>query len=189
MIDLFYENQRLLDVIDENDQIIDARPRHEIHSLGLMHREIHVFMFDSEKNVFFQKKGLHKAHAGLLDATVAGHVNKGEDYLEAAVRETEEETGNVISPADLILLEKKKVSHIVPNLGGTANNFIRYIYIYNKAINDKMIKREEGIQGGGFQKFSYDFLQNISSENKQTFDKAIPEELPAVLTFLSKWKK
>ena len=93
MTNLNYENKRILDVIDKNDKIVDSKSRIDIHRLGLLHREIQVWIFDKNKNIFFQKMGLHKKSAGLLDATIAGHPNKGEEYLDAAVRETKEEIG------------------------------------------------------------------------------------------------
>jgi hypothetical protein len=53
MADLNYENRKLpnmeeLDVVDENDKIIDSRPRAEVHQLGLLHRERQKY-FLSEK--------------------------------------------------------------------------------------------------------------------------------------------
>ncbi len=188
MIDLNFENNRLLDVVDENDEVVDLKPRHEIHREGLLHREIHVFMFDKNKNIFFQKKGLHKPSAGLFDATVAGHVNKGETYIEAAVRETAEETGITISPSDLLLVNKLKISNLPKDdFGRPVNNFIRSIYIYTKPIQEKMLKKEEGIQGGAFQKFSHDFLLNMTAEEWKTFHRSIPQELPKILDYLKTW--
>src|SRR4029078_10371505 len=97
MTDIDYENNRLLDIVNENDEIIDAKARKDVHRLGLLHREVHVWIFDEDKNIFFQKRGLHRTSPGLLDASVGGHVNVGEDYIEAAVRETLEEAGVSIS--------------------------------------------------------------------------------------------
>ncbi len=189
MTDLNYENKRLLDIVNENDEIIGSKPRIEVHELGLLHREVHVFMFDENKNVFFQKKGLHKPSAGLLDATVAGHVNNGEKYLEAAVRETKEETGITVSPSDLVLFNKLKVSNLKKDgFGRPINNFIRTLYIFKKPIKEEMLKKEEGIKGGGFKKYSYEFLLKMTPRDRIVFHNSIPKELPDVLKYIEKWK-
>ncbi len=190
MTDLNYEKKKILDIVNENDEIVDSRSRVEIHRLGLLHREIQVWMFDENKNVFFQKMGLHKKSAGLLDATVGGHVDKYESYLEAAVRETKEETGISVSPSDLIFLQKFKVSDRVGDgLGSTINNFITSVYIYKKPIKEQEIKKEIGIPGGGFQKLSYDFLCNVPKEHKKMIiNFMLTKEVPEVLGYLRTWK-
>ncbi len=187
MIDLEYENNRFLDVINENDQIVDSKSRTDIHRLGLLHREIHVWMFDENKNIIFQKRGLHRPSAGLLDATIGGHVNQGEDYLDTAVRETKEETGISISRTDLILLKKftNTSNSSREILGGTTNNFIRSVFIYKKPIKDSKLQKEVGLPGNGFQKLSYEFIMNLKNEYMNMFDKFIvDEELPDVLKFI-----
>ncbi len=186
MVNLNYENERFLNVVDENDEVIDSKSRIDIHRLGLLHREIHVWMFDENKNIFFQTRGLDRPSAGLLDATVGGHVNKDEDYLEAAVRETKEETDISISPSDLIFIKKFKVSHLSKDeFGGTINNFIRSIYIYKKTITEKNLRKEAGIPGGGFKKFSYEFLSTPPKGCHQMFHKFIfKQELPYILKYL-----
>lgn len=190
MTDINYENKRMLDVVDKNDNIIDSKSRSEIHSLGLFHREIKVWMFDKHKNIFFQKMGLHKKSAGLLDATITGHVNKGEEYIDASIRETKEETGISISPSDLIFLKEIKVlNRSRDELGSSINNYIRWIYIYKKPIDEKKLKKEDGIPGGGFQKLSYEFLLNLPEEYKQMIKGyVLTKELQDALNYLSTWK-
>ncbi|MES2315351.1 MAG: NUDIX domain-containing protein [Patescibacteria group bacterium] len=186
MTNLEIENNRMIDVVDENDAVVDSKLRTEIHRLGLPHREIHIWMFDESKNVFFQKRGLHSASAGSLDATIGGHVNAGEDYLEAAVREAKEETKMKIAPGDLIVLKKFKKLHITKDyLWGKTNNFIRTVYIYKNPIKEDQLKKELGIPGGGFQKMAYNFLLNPPKEYSKMFTFFIlEEELPEVLKYL-----
>ncbi len=188
MTNLNYEKNRLLDIVNEKDEVVGRRSRADIHRLGLLHREIHVWMFDKNKNVYFQKRGLHRPSAGLLDATIGGHVNMGEDYLDAAVRETKEETGIPILVTDLILLMKlKNTSDPSRNdILGTSNNFIRSVYIYKNPINENDLKKEVGIPGGGFQKLSIDFLINPEKEYLAVFQKFVfTEEIPHVLKYIN----
>ena len=190
MTDINFENNRILDVVNENDEIIDSATRTEIHRLGLLHREIQVWMFDEDKNVFFQKMGLHKKSAGLLDATVAGHVNKGEEYIDAAVRETKEETGISVLSSDLLFLQKFKVlNQPQDSLEGSINHTIRSVYLYTKPIREEMLRKEVGIPGGGFQKLSYDFLLNTPKEHEQMIKNfVLTKEIPDVLDYLATWK-
>jgi isopentenyldiphosphate isomerase len=193
MADLNYENRKLpnmeeLDVVDENDKIIDSRPRAEVHQLGLLHREINIWMFDKDKNIFFQKRGLHTSGAGLLNATIGGHVDKGENYLEAAVRETKEETGISIRPEDLVLLRMfrgQKSSRSEDNAWKRINNFNRAIYIYQNPIKENQIVKEAKIPGGGFQKLAPALLLNPEKDFSDMFQMfVLAEEIPYVLKYL-----
>jgi isopentenyldiphosphate isomerase len=185
MTNLNYENNRLLDIVNENDKVIDSKPRKDIHRLGLLHREVHVWMFDENKNLFFQKRGLHRTSPRLLDVTVGGHVNKGEDYIEAAVRETQEETSISILPSDLIFLKKFRGSHYSGDPVSRINNFIRVSYVHKYPVKDEQIKKEVGIPGGGFQKLSIDLLQAPEKEFIKMFHEFMfTNELPLVLKYL-----
>lgn len=188
MTDLQYENNRLLDIVNDNDEVVDSKSRADIHKLGLLHRQVHVWMIDENKNIFFQKRGLHSPTAGLLDATVGGHVNKDESYLDAAIRETKEETGITVYPSDLIFIKKyKKMAE--PNKDNpfaTINNCIESTYIYKNPIKEEMLKKESGIPGGGFQKLSYKFLLNPEPKYVAMFHKFVfKEELPHVLKHIN----
>lgn len=87
-------SEELLDVVDENDQIIAVNTRGQIHAQGLMHRAVHILVFNSKGDVFIQKRSMSKdENPGLWDSSAAGHVDSGEAYLECALREIEEELG------------------------------------------------------------------------------------------------
>src|SRR3989338_514134 len=167
-----FENNRLLDVVNEKDEIIGSRSRIDIHRLGLLHRDIHVWMFDEKHDIFFQKRGLDRFMAGLLDATVGGHLNKGEDYMEAAIRETKEETGISISSSDLILLKKIKIvsNPESEDFLDVINNCMRNVYIYKHPIKKEQLKKEPGIIGVDFKKFSPSFIMNLDKEQMNMFD-------------------
>ena len=81
--------EELFDVVDGNDQPTgEKKTKPEVHSDGTLHRCVAVYVFDTDGNLLIQNH-----HSGLYDHTVGGHVSAGEDYLSAAVRETEEEIG------------------------------------------------------------------------------------------------
>jgi isopentenyldiphosphate isomerase len=82
------------DVVNERDEVIDRRTRREVHATGLWHRAVHVLVFDSAGRVFLQKRSMLKdLSPGLWDSSCSGHLDSGEDYDEAAVRELAEEIG------------------------------------------------------------------------------------------------
>jgi len=86
----------LFDIVDERDQVIGSAPRHEVHAKKLLHRAIHVFVFNDEGKLFLQQRSMLKDSApGTWSASCSGHVDAGEDYDEAAVRELREEIGLV----------------------------------------------------------------------------------------------
>jgi len=89
----------IFDVVDENDRVMDRRPRAEVHRLGLRHRAVHVLVFNAGGELLLQKRAAHKdCNPGLWDTSVGGHLQSGEEYAAAATRETAEELG--FTPAD-----------------------------------------------------------------------------------------
>ena len=90
-------NTEYLSAVDENDQVINTLPRHEIHASGLRHRAVHILVFNDKKQLFLQKRSMKKdLNKGLWDTSAAGHVDAGEDYTASAIRETAEELGVTI---------------------------------------------------------------------------------------------
>lgn len=93
-------SQELLDVVDENDRVIGVRTRGEIHAQGLMHRSVHILVFNGKGELFIQKRSMIKDNEpGLWDSSAAGHVDSGEDYLDCAIRELGEELGVTEPPS------------------------------------------------------------------------------------------
>jgi isopentenyl-diphosphate delta-isomerase type 1 len=87
-------SQELLDVVDDKDQVIAIKTRGEIHAKGLMHRAVHILVFNDEQQLFIQKRSMTKDECpGLWDTSAAGHVDSGEDYVSCAIRELAEELG------------------------------------------------------------------------------------------------
>lgn len=86
--------EEVFDVVNERDEVIGQRPRSEVHRLGLMHRAVHVLVFNAAGQVFLQQRSMKKdRQPGLWDSSASGHVDSGEDYDACAVRELGEEIG------------------------------------------------------------------------------------------------
>ena len=82
------------DVVNERDEVIRQETRREVHATGLWHRAVHILVFEAAGRVFLQKRSMLKdLSPGLWDSSCSGHVDAGEDYDSAAVRELGEEIG------------------------------------------------------------------------------------------------
>ena len=86
--------EEIFDVVNERDEAVGRQTRSEVHRLGLMHRAVHVLVFNAAGQVFLQKRSLKKdRQPGLWDSSTSGHVDSGEDYDMCAMRELREEIG------------------------------------------------------------------------------------------------
>ena len=82
----------IFDVVNEVDQVVGQAPRGEVHERQLRHRAVHIFIFNSAGEIFLQRRSAWKDQApGCWGSSAAGHVDHGEDYRAAAVRELDEE--------------------------------------------------------------------------------------------------
>jgi len=84
----------LFDVVDLDDRVVSQAPRREVHAGNLLHRAVHVMVYDPNGHLFLQRRSLTKdTFPGCWDSSCSGHVDAGEDYLTAARRELGEELG------------------------------------------------------------------------------------------------
>lgn len=86
--------EELFDVVNEQDEVIHQAPRSEVHRMGWKHRAVHIMVQDPLGRVYLQKRSaLKDCHPGTWDTSCSGHVDAGETYDIAAIRELEEELG------------------------------------------------------------------------------------------------
>jgi isopentenyl-diphosphate delta-isomerase len=86
--------QEWFDVVNQCDDVIGRGLRREVHARGLWHRAVHILVFDRSGRVFLQKRSMLKdLSPGLWDSSCSGHVDAGENYDVAALRELGEEIG------------------------------------------------------------------------------------------------
>ncbi|MEJ2183220.1 MAG: NUDIX domain-containing protein [Nitrospirota bacterium] len=90
-----YEGEEFLEIVDEQGNVLGTAPREEIHgNPELLHRVVHVLVFNRTGELLLQKRSLRKDVApGQWDTSVGGHVEPGEDVYDAARREMREELG------------------------------------------------------------------------------------------------
>lgn len=167
--------KNFLNIVNDNDEVIGKETRENIHKIGLLHREIHVFFVTPDKEVIFQHRAKDKdTFPDLLDATVNGHVEIGDSYEETAVKEAGEETGVKIDPSDLIFVNKIK-KQAKDEVTGKINNAFqsRFVYVYKGNVSD--LKTETG-KALGFEVWPREKMLNLSARDKTRF-------IPYILEF------
>ncbi len=171
-----------LEIVNENDEVIGLKPREEIHRLGLLHREVHVYYKNKNNEIIFQRRAKDKdTYPDLLDATVGGHVEKGDSYVQTAIKEALEETGIMIKANELILINKVRKGPVVDKITKKINNVFRVSYLYSFEGDLSQLKVEKG-KAQGFEAWGIDKLIKISKEDKENF---IPYVISYVLKVIS----
>lgn len=94
-------SEELFDVVDSEDRVLRAEARSVVHRDGLLHRAVHIFVFNTSGQLYLQRRSMTKDSApGKWVSSCSGHVDSGEDYDTAAVRELGEEIG-LHEPVDM----------------------------------------------------------------------------------------
>ncbi len=91
----------ILEIVDRQGNTVGTALRSHIHgNPSLIHKVVHVLVFNGDGELLLQKRSMNKDVApGKWDTSVGGHVPNGEDLTTAAIREMEEELG--ITPINL----------------------------------------------------------------------------------------
>ena len=95
----------IVDRVDDQDRVIGTASRSACHAdPNLIHRAVHVLVFNGQGELLLQLRSLSKdIQPGKWDTSVGGHLDPGEDYRAAAVREMGEELGTQLSQAKKVL--------------------------------------------------------------------------------------
>lgn len=89
------KDHKRITIVDEEDRVIGYKNYFDAIEKGCIRRASVVYVFDTEDNILVQRRSAHISKPLLLDKSVGGHVDEGETYHEAAVREMKEELGLV----------------------------------------------------------------------------------------------
>lgn len=98
----------ILDLVNDQDQVIGQGKRSECHGdPALIHRAVHVLIFNYRGELLLQLRSKSKKiQPGKWDSSVGGHVDCGEDYVDAARREMGEELGITRLPLTFLYASK-----------------------------------------------------------------------------------
>jgi isopentenyldiphosphate isomerase len=154
--------EEYFDVVNERDEVIGRATRNEVHARGLLHRAVHVLVYNSKGQVFLQKRSMNKdRQPGLWDSSSSGHVDSGEDYDPCTVRELREELGLVVS-------EPPKRLFKIDACGETDQEFV---WIYRCESDGPFELNKEEIETGGW--FTPAEVDRWMAERPQEFASAV----------------
>ena len=92
----------MFDVVNERNEVIGQLTRGEVHKRKLLHRAVHIFVINKRGQIYLQQRSHLKDVSPLKwDSSAAGHLDAGEDYAAAAVRELGEEIGIHVEATEL----------------------------------------------------------------------------------------
>jgi isopentenyl-diphosphate delta-isomerase len=134
---------------------------------------VYVCFYTTNGEIILQKRSTTKKNdPGRLTTAVSGHVASGQSYLEAAVRETLEETGIEVEASKLIDLGIIRADFVQ---GDYLSNAMRglFAYEFHRSIAD--LKVEDG-DGAGFASFHIDQLESELQNNPEKFATILTEE-------------
>ena len=150
------KSSEMFDVVDENDEVVDQMERSRVHSEGLLHRAVHVFVFNKSGDLYLQKRSVLKdSSPGLWDSSVSGHLDLSEEYHCAAIRELTEELG--------VSLGVDFICSIKPS----ENTGWEFVRLYKCEHNGPFNLPYSEIEGGGF--FPIDMIGNWVQERPEDF--------------------
>lgn len=135
-----------IDIVTENGEPTGkVALKSEAHKNGWYHNTIHLWLFTAKDEILLQQRSHKKAIYPLLwDVSVAGHIDAGETFTEAVLRETEEEIG--------LQLEPNKLNHIgtflhETNYGTIQDNEFHQVYIAELKVPLKdLIPQEDEVE-------------------------------------------
>ncbi len=129
----------LFPVVDKNDRILRYADRSDVHGNNLLHRAVHILIFNQANDVYLQQRSRWKdRHPLKWDSSAAGHVTAGENYDETARRELREELG-INVPVRKIL-----------KFPASARTDHEFIWLYRGEIHGNPIPRRSEIETGAF---------------------------------------
>lgn len=153
----------IFDIVDENGEPTgETVTRKEAHEKGIRHRTAHIWivrLLGGKYQVLLQKRSENKdSFPGCYDTSSSGHIHAGDEPLESAQRELEEELGITAEKEDLhfagnFLVDYEKMFH--------GKHFkdkeIAFVYVYNKTVElSDLIFQEEEVSGAKW--FDMDYV-------------------------------
>jgi len=152
----------LIDILDEQGNFTGKIClKSEAHKHGYFHNTVHIWIYTTDKKILLQKRApTKKVFPNLWDISVAGHISAGENILEAALREVEEEIGFKVIKEQLIKIGNRK--HQVKHANGIIDNEFHHVFATELTVplNDLIIQEEEV---SGIDLFPLETLKNTKN--------------------------
>lgn len=111
----------------------------EAHKNGWYHNTIHLWLYTKKGEILLQQRSHKKTIYPLLwDVSVAGHIDAGETFIAAALRETKEEIGLQLQPENLIKIGTK-LHESSYNNGAIKDNEFHQVFIAELKVDLKSL--------------------------------------------------
>lgn len=137
--------EEYFDLLDENgNKTGKTKLRSEVHRDGDWHRAVHIWIINSNGDVFLQRRCATKdSNPNMLGGSCAGHLTAGDDSLTGAIRELKEELDLDVNKEDLKLIKTIKSSSKYTDT--FINNEFDDMYILrtDKKIEDMKFQEDE----------------------------------------------
>jgi isopentenyl-diphosphate delta-isomerase type 1 len=151
-------SEEMFDVVNERDEVVRQERRSVVHRDGLLHRAVHVLIFNSKGELFLQKRSMRKdMHPGVWDSSSSGHLDAGEDYDAAAVRELREELG----------VEVKRAPERVFKIVACEETGQEFVWVYRMEFEGPFVLQEEEVETGGW--FAPEQIEKWVKDRPQDF--------------------
>jgi len=134
-----------LDVVGSEGTATGERiSKPEAHRTGAWHRAAHVWIVTPNRLVLLQRRAAVKEnYPSLWDVSSAGHCSAGESAVETAVRETCEELGLTIEPAELRPLGSVR-EQCVLNDGTYLDNELHDVFLVRREVDVAQLVLQPG---------------------------------------------
>ena len=161
-------SEEIFDVVNDRDEVIDRKPRREVHARGLLHRAVHVLVVNADGQLFLQKRSMLKDTAkGKWDSSASGHLDSGEDYDACAVREVWEEIG----------LRLERIPERILRIEACEDTGQEFVWVYRCTSEGPFTLHPDEIESGDW--FKPEAITRWVAEKPQDFARA----------FVLIWKK
>ena len=110
--------EEILDIVDENDLVIDTKTRQEVYEEDFRSsiRVVNAFIKNSSGQLWVPRRAASKKlYPNTIDFSIAGHVESGDTYEKAFVKETREEVGLSLTADDY-----QEIGYFSPHRDGVA---------------------------------------------------------------------
>lgn len=136
-------NRELIFVVDEENNSLEPMPRDQVHKNGIWHRTTDILVLNSQGELLCEKRSMAKdVSPGEWESIFGGHTLAGEDDLESAIKEIEEELGLKVKGEELKFFKTVKVSDREKNF---QHNTFKSVYLlkFDGDLSDINFEEEE----------------------------------------------
>jgi isopentenyl-diphosphate delta-isomerase len=161
-------NDKKYPIVNSKDEIIEYTGKEESYQKKQMLRSVQIFVYNSKGEIYVQKRSKNKIrYPGYFCASAAGHVEPGEDYRQAAIRELKEE---------LKLEQTEGLNFIIKEKTPVGNNNYAMMAFFTVITDEPPHPDKKEVDGGRF----------YSAEN---VEKMISKGIPFTPSFLHFFQK